>query len=117
LPYYNVTAVPEVSITVAFKDTNPPGPSFLFNHMNIFNDIDHYVSLSDKWDIMAFMDRKTPGPGGADVMKYSSAGNSYNWKIMATLHPNNLVGKLAWNSAEICSEFCGTPRFFQFRTF
>ncbi len=28
-----VTAVPEVSNEVAFKDTNPPGPSFLFNHM------------------------------------------------------------------------------------
>ncbi len=28
-----VTAVPEISIAIAIKDTNPPGPSFLFNHM------------------------------------------------------------------------------------
>ncbi len=33
-----VTAVPEISIAIAIKDTNPPGPSFLFNHMKKFND-------------------------------------------------------------------------------
>ncbi len=71
-----ITAVPEVSIAVKFKDTDPPGPSFLFNHMNMFNDPNHQVSLSDKWDIIAFMDRKTPGV--EDIMKYSSAGNFYN---------------------------------------
>jgi hypothetical protein len=73
-----VTAVHEISIAVTFKDTNPPGSSFLY----------HYVSLSNKWDIMAFMDRKTPG--GENIMKYSSAGNFYNWKTMVTLHPTNI---------------------------
>jgi hypothetical protein len=37
---------------------------------------------------MAFMDKKTPG--GEDIMKYSSAGNFYNWKTMVTLHPTNI---------------------------
>jgi hypothetical protein len=71
-----VTAVPKVSIVAAFKDTNPPDLSFLFDLMKMFNDLAHYVSLSNKWDIMAFMDRKTPG--GEDIMKYLSAGNFYN---------------------------------------
>jgi hypothetical protein len=34
------------------------------------------------------MDRKTPG--GEDIMKFSSAGNFYNWKTMVTLHPTNI---------------------------
>ena len=33
-----VTVVPEISIAIAIKDTNPPGPSFLFNHMKKIND-------------------------------------------------------------------------------
>jgi hypothetical protein len=32
-------------------------------------------SLSDKWGISAFMDRKTPG--GDDVMRYLSKGSTY----------------------------------------
>ncbi len=28
-----VTVVPKISIAIAIKDTNPPGPSFLFNPM------------------------------------------------------------------------------------
>ena len=30
-----VTAIPEISIAIAIKDTSPP-PSILFNHMKIF---------------------------------------------------------------------------------
>ncbi len=62
-----VTAVPEISVAIAIKDTSPPGTSFLFNHFRKFNDDNHYASLSDKWGITAFMDRKTPV--GDDVMK------------------------------------------------
>ena len=79
-----VTAVPEISIAIGIKDTNPPGPSFLFNPMKKFNDEAHYGSLSDKWGITAFMDRKTPG--GDDVMRYLSGGSTYPWKTMITLH-------------------------------
>ncbi len=38
-----VTAVPEISIAIGIKDTNPPGPSFLFNPMKKFNDEAHMV--------------------------------------------------------------------------
>jgi hypothetical protein len=48
---YNVTAVPEIMVAIAIKDTTPPGPSFLFNHMKKFNDEAHYATLSDKWGI------------------------------------------------------------------
>jgi hypothetical protein len=81
-----LTAVPEISIATAFKDTNPPppGPSFLLNYMKKFNDEAHYGSLSDKWGITAFMDRKTPG--GDDMMRYLSGGSTYPWKTMITLN-------------------------------
>jgi hypothetical protein len=59
------------------KTPPPPGPSYLFNHMKMFNDQNHYVSLSNKWDIVAFMDRNTQD--GENIMKYSSTGNFYNW--------------------------------------
>ena len=79
-----VTAVPEISVAIAIKDTSPPGPSFLFNHFRKFNDDNHYASCSDKWGITAFVDRKMPV--GNDVMKYSSQGSHYPWKTMITLH-------------------------------
>ena len=28
-----VTVVPEISVTIVIKDTSPPGPSFLLNHI------------------------------------------------------------------------------------
>jgi hypothetical protein len=83
-----ITTVPKVSIAVAIKDTSPPGPLFLFNHMEKF----HYASLSDKRDIAAFMDRKTPG--SVDIMKYSSVGNLHNWKIMVPLHDTNIKQRI-----------------------
>jgi hypothetical protein len=52
--------------------------------MKKINDEAHYGSLSDKWGITAFMDRKTPG--GDDVMRYLSGGSSYPWKTMITLN-------------------------------
>ena len=70
-----VTAVPEISTAIGIKDTNPPGPSFLFNPMKKFSDEARYGSLSDKWGITAFMDRKTPG--GDDVMRYLFGGSTY----------------------------------------
>ena len=66
----HVTSVTEICIAIGIKDTAPPGPSFLFNPMKKFNDEAHYGSLSDKWGITVFMDRKTPG--GDDVMRYLS---------------------------------------------
>ncbi len=39
--------------------------------MKMFNDPDHYVPLSNKWDIMAFIERKTLG--GENIMNYPSA--------------------------------------------
>ncbi len=79
-----VTAVPEISIAIAIKDTSPPGPSFLFNHFRKFNDDNHYASLSDKQGITAFMDGTMPV--GDDVMKYSSQESHYPWNTMITLH-------------------------------
>ncbi len=70
--------VPEFSIAIAIKDTNPPpGPSFLFYHMKKFNDEAHYGSLSNKWGITAFMDRKTPGGDDVMMMRYLSGGSTY----------------------------------------
>jgi hypothetical protein len=48
------------------------------------NEEAHYSSLSDKWGITAFMDRKTPGGDG--VMRYLSGGSNYPWKTMITLN-------------------------------
>jgi hypothetical protein len=79
-----VTVVPEISNAIAIKDTSPPGPSFLFNHMKKINEEAHYGSISDKWGITAFVDRKTPGGDG--VMRYLSGGSNYHWKTMITLN-------------------------------
>jgi hypothetical protein len=76
--------VPEISIAIAIRDTSPPGPSFLFNHLRKFNEEAHYGSLSDKWGITAFMDRKSPG--GDDMMRYLSGESNYPWKTMITLN-------------------------------
>jgi hypothetical protein len=79
-----MSLIPEISVAIAMKDTIPTGSSFLFNHMKKFNDEAHYASLSNKWGITAFMDRKTPG--GDDVLMYSTGGNHYSWKTLITLH-------------------------------
>ena len=101
-----VTAVPEVSIAIAIKDTSPPGPSFLFNPMKKFNDEAHYGSLSDKWGITAFMDRKTPG--GDDVMRYLSGGSTYPWKTMITLNLTEIENhaEVGTKIAKGFTEFC-----------
>jgi hypothetical protein len=115
-----VTAVPEISIAIGIKDTNPPGPSFLFNPMKKFNDEAHYGSLSDKWGITAFMDRKTPG--GDDVMRYLSGGSTYPWKTMITLNLTEIenhaeVGtKIAKGFTKFClDEKHNRPEKFVFR--
>ena len=97
---------PKSPLQSQLKTLPPPGLSFLFNHIEKINDANHYTSLSDKWGITAFMDRKSPG--GDDVMKYSFQGIYYPWKTMITLDLTDIENhaKAGTKLAKGFTKFC-----------